>query len=88
MTLLGERVLVKMNDAETTTKSGIILAKEDHVKNVGVVVAIGNKVDNFKVGDIITKYKYTQGIPINFKGVEHLILQTSIKKCEIEFISR
>lgn len=84
---LADRVVVKANEAETTTKSGIIIpdsAKEKPQK--GEIVAIGEgkygeqsgtliplKV---KVGDTVLYGKYS-GSEINLDGTDYLIMRES-----------
>ena len=82
---LGDRVLVKMVEAETTTKSGIILnagAKEK--PQIAEVVAVGpgeiidgEKVEmQVKVGDKVITGKYS-GTEVKYEGVEYLIVRQS-----------
>ncbi|MDB5226270.1 MAG: molecular chaperone GroES [Bacteroidota bacterium] len=84
---LADRVVVKANEAETTTKSGIIIpdsAKEKPQK--GEIVAIGEgkygeqsgtliplKV---KVGDTVLYGKYS-GTEISIEGTDYLIMRES-----------
>ena len=80
---LGERVVIKPLEEETTTKSGIVLpdsAKEKPQK--GEVVAVGEGKTNDKgekepmgvnVGDIILYAKYA-GTDVKMDGVEYKIL--------------
>ena len=52
---LGERVLVKRTEVENKTASGIYIPDNAKEKpHTAEVVAIGNKVEDIKVGDIIT----------------------------------
>jgi len=83
---LGDRVLVKMVDAEATTKGGIILpdsAKEERAE--GKVVAVGKgKVNDdgsiialeVKVGDMVLYGKYS-GDEVKIDGDKHKILRES-----------
>ena len=51
---LGDRLIVKAVEEESTTASGIVLpdtAKEKPQR--GTVQAIGKKVENVKVGDLV-----------------------------------
>ena len=80
---LGERVVIKMQEAEDKTQSGIILpdtAKEKPIE--GVVVAVGaGRVDangnrvplELKVGDKVVYSKFA-GTPVTQAGVEYLII--------------
>ena len=81
---LYDRIIVTRLEAETTTKSGLIIpdtAKEKPIE--GMVVAVGNgkvlddgKVRSLEVkaGDRILFGKYG-GTEIKIEGVEHLILR-------------
>ena len=80
---LGDRVVIKMVEAEETTKSGIILTAAAQEKpQVAEVIAIGpGKVtDNgalapmtVKVGDKVIASKYA-GTAVKLDGVEYTIL--------------
>ena len=78
---LCDRVVIKMTEAEETTKSGIILAASAQEKpEMSEVVAVGPGTDEnpmtVKAGDkvIISKYSGTQ---VKLDGVEYTI--TSVK---------
>lgn len=82
---LGNRVLIKKVEAETTTKSGIILpgkAKEE--PQIAKVVAVGSGlIENgkrieleVKVGDKVVFPKY-QGAEIKLDGVDYIIIEES-----------
>jgi len=82
---LGDRVIVKAAEAETTTKSGLILADNAKEKPTrGTVVAVGTgKWDedgekrialDVKVGDIVVYSKYG-ATEIKVEGDEFLILR-------------
>lgn len=78
---LADRVVVKAAEAETKTKSGIIIpdsAKEKPQK--GEVVAVGpGKVDEpttVKVGDTVLYGKYS-GTEISIDGSDYLIMRES-----------
>lgn len=82
---LGDRVLVKMVEAETTTKSGIILNTGSQEKpQIAEVVAVGpgeiidgEKVEmQVKVGDKVITGKYS-GTEVKYEGVEYLIVRQS-----------
>ena len=75
---LSDRVVIKAAEAETKTKSGIIIpdsAKEKPQK--GEVVAVGpGKVDEpttVKVGDTVLYGKYS-GTEISIDGSDYLIM--------------
>ncbi|MFZ4738660.1 MAG: co-chaperone GroES [Bradymonadia bacterium] len=81
---LYDRIIVKRLEAETTTKSGLIIpdtAKEKPVE--GEIVAVGNgkvlddgnvRALEVKAGDRILFGKYS-GTEIKIDGIEHLILR-------------
>ena len=81
---LYDRIIVKRVEAETTTKSGLIIpdtAKEKPIE--GEVVAVGNgkvledgkvRALDVKAGDRILFGKYS-GTEIKIEGTEHLILR-------------
>ena len=78
---LADRVVVKAAEAETKTKSGIIIpdsAKEKPQK--GEVVAVGpGKIDEpttVKVGDTVLYGKYS-GTEISIDGSDYLIMRES-----------
>ena len=82
---LADRVVIKMVEAEETTKSGIILAGSAKEKpQVAVVVAVGpgGTVDgkevkmSVKEGDKVIAAKYS-GTDIKIDGEEYTILHQS-----------
>ncbi len=82
---LGDRVVIKMIEAEETTKSGIILtagAKEKPQMAEIVAVGPGGLVDGkevkmeLKVGDKVITSKYA-GTEIKFDDTEYIILKQS-----------
>ena len=82
---LADRVVIKMVQAEETTKSGIILAGSAKEKpQVAEIVAVGpgGNVDgkeitmHVKVGDKVLISKYS-GTEVKLDGVEYTILRQS-----------
>ena len=82
---LADRVVVKLVEAEETTKSGIILAgsaKEKPQMAEVVAVGPGGVVDGkevkmeLNVGDKVITSKYA-GTEVKFDGVEYIILRQS-----------
>ena len=76
---LADRVVVKLTEAEETTKSGIILtgsAKEKPQVAVGPGgIVDGNKVEMYvKPGDKVLTSKYS-GTEVKVDGVEYTILR-------------
>ena len=82
---LADRVVIKMTEAEETTKSGIILAGNAKEKpQVAVVIAVGpgGMVDGkevamtVKVGDKVLTSKYS-GTEVKCDGEEYIIVKQS-----------
>ncbi len=78
---LADRVVVKANEAETKTKSGIIIpdsAKEKPQKGQVVAVGGGKKDEpmTVKTGDTVLYGKYS-GTEINIDGEDYLIMRES-----------
>ena len=82
---LADRVVIKMSEAEETTKSGIILTAGAKEKpQIAEVVAVGpGATENgnlipmeVKVGDKILVSKYS-GTEVKVDGVEYTILKQS-----------
>ncbi|MBR6278661.1 MAG: co-chaperone GroES [Bacteroidales bacterium] len=78
---LGTRVVVKVQEAETKTKSGIYIpdsAKEKPQR--GEIVAVGNGTKDeameLKAGDVVLYGKYA-GTKIEIDGDEYLIMNQS-----------
>lgn len=71
---LGERVLVKMEQLQEKTASGIIIPQTAQEKTqIANVVAVGEEVKNINVGDKILHDKYS-GTSVKMDGCEYLIL--------------
>ncbi len=82
---LSDRVLIKMQEAEETTKSGILLASSAQEKpQVAVVIAVGpgglvdgKQVDMIlKPGDKVITSKYS-GAEVKVDGEEYTIVRQS-----------
>ena len=74
---LGDRVLIKIQEGETKTASGIIIPQTAQEKTQnGVVIAVGTDKDVIKVkeGDKVMYDKYA-GAQIKIDGVDHLIVK-------------
>lgn len=84
ITPLGDRVILKQDEAESKTASGILIASSAQEKpQQGTVVAVGEgKLDNngnlvvpgVKVGDSVIYSKYG-GTEVSVDGQEYLILR-------------
>lgn len=75
---IGERILVKIQEGEEKTASGIIIPQTAQEKTQeGVVVAVGDDESiKVKENDRIMYDKYA-GTALKIDGVEHLILKMS-----------
>lgn len=82
---LSDRVLIKMEEAEETTKSGIVLAGSAKEKpQIADVIAVGSGgvvdgkevVMTVKVGDRVITSKYS-GTEIKVDGEEYTIVRQS-----------
>ena len=82
---LADRVVIKMEEAEETTKSGIVLAGSAKEKpQVASIVAVGpggmvdgNQIDMYvKVGDKVITSKYS-GTEVKLDDVEYTIVKES-----------
>ena len=80
---LSDRVLIKMKEAEETTKSGIILATNSQEKpQIAEVIEVGpgEKVDGkvqemyVKKGDNVIVSKYA-GTEVKYEGVDYIIVK-------------
>ena len=78
---LADRVLVKNDQAETKTASGLFIPEAAQEKTqTAVVVSTGPGTDEEKItvkaGDRIMYDKYS-GTPVKIDGVDHLIVKMS-----------
>lgn len=82
---LKDRVVVKMVEAEETTKSGIILSSGAQEKpQIAEVVAVGpgkeydGKIEKMqvKVGDRVITGKYS-GTEVKYEGIDYIIVKQS-----------
>ena len=82
---LADKIVIKMTEAEETTKSGLILASASKEKpQIAEVVAVGpggmvdgEKIDMYlKVGDKVLLSKYA-GTEVKVDDVEYTILRQS-----------
>ncbi len=71
---LGERVLVERTEVENKTASGIIIPDNAKEKpQTAKVIAVGSKVEDIKVGDVVVFEQY-RGSEIKLEGKDYLIL--------------
>ncbi len=74
---LGDRIMVKLEEKEAKTSSGIIIPDNAQEKTqAGTVVAVGDDKEQIKVsvGQKVMYDKYA-GTQIKIDGTEHLILK-------------
>ena len=79
VTPLADRVLVKIEKAESKTASGIIIPVTAQEKTqIATVVAVGDDKEKIKVkaGDRVMYDKYA-GTAVKIDGEEHLILKAA-----------
>jgi len=76
---LGDRVLLKVQEVETKTASGIIIpdnaSKEKPTQ--AKVVAIGNDVEHVAVGDQVIFSQYARSATVTIDNTEYIIMETS-----------
>ena len=89
---LSDRVIVKMQEAEETTKSGIILSNGSKEKpQIAEVIAVGpgEMIDgklspmDVKKGDKVVLNKYS-GTEVKFEGEDYIIVKQSEILAKIE----
>ncbi|CAM12094.1 Chaperonin GroES (Hsp10) [Candidatus Phytoplasma australiense] len=74
ITPLCDNIVLKLKIEDTKTQSGILLALSEKEKSsVGVVVAVGPKVEGLKKDDEVV-YKSYSGSKINLQEEEYLIV--------------
>jgi chaperonin GroES len=75
---LGDRVLVKVKEAETKTASGIIIPDNASKEKptTATVVAVSGDVEDIKVDDTVMYGKYS-GTEVSIDGEDYLVLETS-----------
>jgi chaperonin GroES len=73
----GDRVLVKVQEPETTTASGIIIPDnaDKEKPTQAEVIAIGGSTKKIEVGDTIVYSQYA-GTKITLENEDYLILET------------
>ena len=77
--LLGDRVLVKVQEPETKTASGIIIpdnaSKEKPTQ--AEVIAIGVEVEHVAVGDTVMYGQYARTATVTLDVTEYLVMEVS-----------
>ena len=74
---MNDKVLIKLDPLETTTKHGIIIPDQYQKRErsvFGTVLKVGDKVSDVKAGDRVTCCKH-QGDDLKINGVDHVVLR-------------
>lgn len=76
---LGERVLVKVKEAQTTTASGIIIPDNASKEkpNEAEVIAIGPDVKHVEVGNNVMFSKFARSAELTIDGADYLVMEVS-----------
>lgn len=76
---LGDRVLVKVQEVETKTASGIIIPDNasQEKPTTAQVVAIGSEVKDVVVGDTVIYTKFARSATVTIDAIEYLVMETS-----------
>jgi chaperonin GroES len=76
---IGDRVLVKVQEVETKTASGIIIPDNasQEKPTIAEVIAIGKEVEHIAVGDKIIYAKYAKNDTVTLDGIDYLVMETS-----------
>ncbi len=71
---LKNRLVLKQEEADKTTKSGLILAGEKEKPEIAQVISIGREVEDIKEGDRVFYKKYST-TTVKMDDVEYLIIE-------------
>lgn len=76
---LGDRVLLKVQEVETKTASGIYIPENasQEQPTTAQVVAIGSEVKDIVVGDHVIYAKYAKSATVTVDDTEYLVMETS-----------
>jgi len=76
---LGNRVLVKVQEPETKTASGIIIPDNINKEKPtqATVVAIGRDVKEVVIGDIVIYTKFARTAEVKLDNGTYLVMETS-----------
>jgi|SaaInl48_10m_RNA_FD_contig_31_751631_length_420_multi_49_in_0_out_0_2 chaperonin GroES len=76
---IGDRVLVKVDEIETKTASGIIIPDNasQEKPTTAEVIAIGDEVKHIKIGDKIIYAKYAKNDTVTLDEKDYLVMETS-----------
>ncbi len=76
---LGDRVLLKVQEVETKTASGIIIPDNasQEKPTIAEVIAIGADVEHIAVGDTVIYTKFARTATVTIDTIEYLVMETS-----------
>jgi chaperonin GroES len=76
---LGDRVLVKVQEAETKTASGIYIPDnaEKEKPTQAQVIAIGADVEHVSIGDTVIYTKFARSATVTIENTDYLVMETS-----------
>ena len=76
---LGDRVLLKVQEVETKTASGIYIPENasQEQPTIAEVIAIGSEVKDIVVGDQVIYAKYAKSAIVKIDDTEYLVMETS-----------
>jgi len=78
-TPLGDRVLIKVQEVETQTASGIYIPDNANQEKPtqAEIMAIGCDVKDVKVGDQVVFTKFARSATVTLEGIEYLVMEIS-----------
>jgi len=76
---LGDRVLLKVQEVETKTASGIYIPENasQEKPTTAQVVAIGSEVKDVIVGDTVIYTKFARSAEVKIDNEDYLVMETS-----------
>ncbi|MDC0933704.1 co-chaperone GroES [Arcobacteraceae bacterium] len=76
---LGDRVLVKVQEVETKTASGIIIPDNasQEKPTTAEVISIGSEVKDIEVGNQVMYSQYARTATVTVEGIDYLVMETS-----------
>jgi len=76
---LGDRVLLKVQEVETKTASGIYIPENasQEKPTTAQVVAIGSEVKDVSVGDTVIYTKFARSAEVKIDNEDYLVMETS-----------
>lgn len=85
---IGQRILVKPQNKEDKTVGGILLplTMEQEAKSIGEIIAVGNDVTQYKVGDKVIYGKYS-GDEIEADNEQYKMLYIGFQRDESDVLA-